>query len=202
MNHENFMQWVRTQLLPNLPPNSVLVLDNAAYHNVPVEKNITTASRKQEMLDWLDKHKISYAANLTKPELYEIIKLKKASIPARYKLDVLMEAHGHKVVRLPPYHPDLNAIEPVWAALKNDVAAKNTTFKLDDVEKLARQRFTELGPEMWKRQTERVKKTELTLWQKEIAMDAITDKSDLVFTVNTGSSDESESDLSGIDDLA
>lgn len=53
MNNENFMTWVQKQLLPNLPERSVLVIDNAAYHNVPIKKNITMGCKKEEMLNWL-----------------------------------------------------------------------------------------------------------------------------------------------------
>ena len=37
MNNENFMKWVNDQLLPNMPEKSVLVVDNASYHNVPIK---------------------------------------------------------------------------------------------------------------------------------------------------------------------
>jgi hypothetical protein len=40
MNHTNFMTWVRTKLLPNLPRQAVLLTDNASYHNV--KKKIKT----------------------------------------------------------------------------------------------------------------------------------------------------------------
>ncbi|KAI4455528.1 hypothetical protein MML48_9g00004442 [Holotrichia oblita] len=46
MNHENFMKWVKKQLLPNLPPKNVLVVDNASYHNVQIEKNPTSNTKK------------------------------------------------------------------------------------------------------------------------------------------------------------
>ncbi|KAJ8911544.1 hypothetical protein NQ315_012797 [Exocentrus adspersus] len=37
------------------------------------------------------------------------------------------------VLRLPPYHCELNPIELVWAQVKGDVARNNTSFKLSDV---------------------------------------------------------------------
>ena len=33
MNTEHYMEWFTQQLLPNLPPNSVIIVDNATYHN-------------------------------------------------------------------------------------------------------------------------------------------------------------------------
>lgn len=53
MNHVNFMQWVRKQLIPNLPKESALVIDNASYHNLQIDKGPTSCSKKQEMIRWL-----------------------------------------------------------------------------------------------------------------------------------------------------
>ena len=33
MNSEHFMEWFMKQLLPNIPDNAVIVVDNATYHN-------------------------------------------------------------------------------------------------------------------------------------------------------------------------
>lgn len=35
VSHKNYMKWVEEKLLPNLEKISVLVIDNASYHNVP-----------------------------------------------------------------------------------------------------------------------------------------------------------------------
>jgi hypothetical protein len=53
MNFQNFITWVNKQLLPNLPATSVLVIDNASYHNVKIEKDPNSNTRKQVMIDWL-----------------------------------------------------------------------------------------------------------------------------------------------------
>ncbi len=203
MNNENFMKWVTTQLLPNLPEKSVLVLDNAAYHNVTVEKNVTSSSRKQEMLDWLTKHNIPCNSSMTKVELYDLVKTHRPAIPPKYKLDELLESHGHTVLRLPPYHPELNPIEKIWANVKNFVASHNTTFQLDDVEKLARQRFEQLGAETWKPICDHVKEVEQKMMSHEFAIDTITDQSDLNFVVNGSSEDETDclSEESGVEEL-
>ncbi|KAK9694586.1 hypothetical protein QE152_g33454 [Popillia japonica] len=46
----------------------------APYHNVAVEKSVTTASKKAEMLKWLEVHNVQFEENLIKPELYALIK--------------------------------------------------------------------------------------------------------------------------------
>jgi transposase len=73
--------------------------------------------------------------------IYDIIKRhKKRHII--YKFDVLLERHGYNILRLPPYHPDLNPIEKIWASVKNSVAKKNVTFKLDNAKILAEHEFS------------------------------------------------------------
>ena len=47
MNTANFMEWFRERLIPNLPATSVIVLDNAKYHNSVVEKILTKSSTKR-----------------------------------------------------------------------------------------------------------------------------------------------------------
>uniref|UniRef100_A0A6P7H373 Uncharacterized protein LOC114346429 n=1 Tax=Diabrotica virgifera virgifera TaxID=50390 RepID=A0A6P7H373_DIAVI len=144
MNHLNFMKYVRSQLLPNLPKNSVLVVDNASYHNVTMEKNVTSGSRKDIMVKWLQEKSIPFPVNLTKPELYKIIQVHKPRFPPVYVLDHELEQHGHKVLRLPPYHPELNPIEKIWALVKGRVASHNTTCNINDVENIRKKKFSEV----------------------------------------------------------
>lgn len=127
MNWNNFSQWVRRQLIPNLPPRAVLVIDNASYHNLKSEKSITSQTKKADLINWLAKNKIPHDSKMTKPELYTLIKAHRP--PPNFLLDDLLEEHGHKVLRLPPYHPELNPIEKIWATVKNWVGQHNTTFK-------------------------------------------------------------------------
>ena len=64
-----FHEWAKTSLIPQLPANSVIILDNATSHK---------RSDTQE----------------------------------------LFASHGHTLLFLPPYSPDLNPIERTWAQLK------------------------------------------------------------------------------------
>lgn len=49
INHKNYMKWIENKLLFNLEKKSVLVIDNASYHNVEVEHAPTTATKKADM---------------------------------------------------------------------------------------------------------------------------------------------------------
>lgn len=112
-----------------------------------------------------------------------------------YRLDALLEEEGHVVLRLPPYHPQLNPIELIWATVKNWVAAHNTTFRMCDVEKLAREKFKDITVQEWKNICHHVKKIENEMMEKEGLIDDITEN--FSFTINTGSSEEGWSDNEG-----
>lgn len=64
-----FHTWMSVNLIPKLPKNAVLILDNASFHK-------------------------------------------------RKDTQMLLESHGHTLLFLPPYSPDLNPIEHTWAQLK------------------------------------------------------------------------------------
>ena len=50
-NIPHFMEWWKTQLLPNIPQKSIIVVDNASYHNGVVEKIPTKSSRYDSLAE-------------------------------------------------------------------------------------------------------------------------------------------------------
>lgn len=129
MNSVNFEKWIRERVLPSLPPNSVVVIDNAPYHAEQEDKVPNKSSTKNVMIEWLSRHGEEYDEKTTrKAALFEAIQRLK---PPRkvYKIDNLLKGQGHTVLRLPPYMCDLNAIEFAWAKVKQHVRSKNTTGK-------------------------------------------------------------------------
>lgn len=46
---ENYEKWLKDRLVPYLPPNSVVVLDNASYHNFQNDSAPNSNSRNIEM---------------------------------------------------------------------------------------------------------------------------------------------------------
>lgn len=140
VNSETYAKWLQEKLIPNLPPKSVVVVDNASYHNKQLNKCPSSSSTKAVMQAWLQENQIAFSQSMLKIELLELIKRHKP-VNTRYVIDDILTAHGHDILRLPPYHPELNAIELIWADVKNWVAANNVTFKFDDVESLTKQRL-------------------------------------------------------------
>lgn len=112
MNQQNYEKWVQEKLTPNLPPNSVVIFDNASYHNVILNKIPTSNTPKEEMKNWLDKEGIPYDAKMLKATLYELIKIAKPRT-VTYSVDKIFINAGHTPLRLPPYSPELNPIETI-----------------------------------------------------------------------------------------
>lgn len=187
MNFINYKKWLETSLIPNLPDNSVVVVDNASYHNVMSYKHPTSASRKCDMIQWLNERGITYDANYTKPELYNLVKLNKPK-HIQYSIDGIFAKKGHTVLRLPPYHPELNPIEKIWGIVKNRVASRNVTFHINDVEKLAREEFSNVKVEEWSETCRHVEDVEKDYIMKEHIMDDYCEE--FVINVNNDSEDD------------
>jgi len=124
MNSENFTKWFTEQLLPHLPPRSLIVMDNAPYHNELAEEAFPTPkTRKAQLRQWLlTHHPAQYGEDLLKPELYQ--RCKQLCPPPPRRLDRIAEAAGHTIIRTPPYHPELQPIETVWAVIKEYCATR------------------------------------------------------------------------------
>lgn len=67
--HHTVLTWIERCLLPELNPNSLIIMDNAPFHNKP-------------------------------------------------KMKAMLEEHGHTMLPLPTYSPDLNPIEQTFAIIK------------------------------------------------------------------------------------
>ena len=124
MNHELFSKWFSEQLLPNIPKHSLIIMDNAPYHNVLSPHSAPTAScKKDEIRVWLIKNRIPVREDCLKAELVEV--LDKVAPAPTYALDEFASEQGHEILRTPPYHPELQPIETCWAVVKNQIARKN-----------------------------------------------------------------------------
>ena len=87
------------------------------------------------MQDRLKSKSNEFSTGVLNPELWKIVKLHRSKFP-EYIFDDFAVMKGHTVLRLPPYHSDLNPIEMVWSIGKVHVAKHNTTYKLADVRTL------------------------------------------------------------------
>lgn len=109
MNSDIFREWF-LKMLNLLGEPSVIVMDNASYHSIELNKAPTTNSKKQIIQDWLNEKCIPFSPLETKVELLEKVKKNKKKERV-YELDEEAYKAGHEVVRLPPYHCQYNPIE-------------------------------------------------------------------------------------------
>ncbi len=121
MNWDNFSKWFETQLIPNIPSKSIIILDNAKYHNVLVKDSTPNkSSRKEQLQNWLTRNGYPWREDMLKAELLALCD-RFATAP-EYELDKLAEKHEMSILRTPPYHPELQPIETCWAVVKNHMA--------------------------------------------------------------------------------
>ena len=149
MNANVFENWFLEKLIPNLPEKSVVILDNASYHCRQVDKTPNMNTRKAEMLDFMKRNSITVPEPLpTKPVLLERIKM--TNIQKKFAIDSTAFENGHLVLRLPPYHCCLNAIELVWHQLKSKVRRQNVyADQPEKVLQLIKESCDEITGEHW-----------------------------------------------------
>jgi len=159
MDSHNFELWFKNTLLPNLKPNSVIVMDNAPYHS---RKLVTCPSRgrRAEVLQLLQDNgfaqfmkdrNLPFKPNeMTMSEIFALCKQHRAQFD-KYAVDEAAREKGHMVLRLPPYHCMFNAIEMLWSYQKNLVRQGSTWRTVEEAKKACQENFVKvlvggLGP--------------------------------------------------------
>lgn len=128
MNGDTIYDWF-FRFLPLLKENAVVVMDNAPYHSVKKRTFPLISWTKEKIIEWLEvrgkkidrpmvKHRLLEMAEEFRPQGNNCV------------IDELAKEHNKIVLRLPPYHCELNPIELAWASVKHHVKFNNSTFKL------------------------------------------------------------------------
>ncbi len=171
MNWDNFSKWFESQLLPNIQPNSIIILDNAKYHNVFVEDAFPTSkTTKQQMRDWLSKNDYPWTKDMLKAEL--LVFCKRLAPKPEFKLDKLSESYGHTILRTPQYHPELQPIETCWGVAKNYLA-DNCDFTMSNLKKLMPKAFSRVKPSTCRKLISKVVKQEDKFWNEDCRIEKI-----------------------------
>ena len=168
MNQELFTKWFMEKLLPNIPQKSLIIMDNASYHNVLSTHSAPTATCKKEKIRfWLAQNNIPLREDCLKVEMVEI--LSKISPSPTYDLDEIAAEDGHEILRTPPYHPELQPIETCWAVVKNkisrtcDFTMANLLNQLDDA-------FAGVTAKTCAGLTKKVREVEDTFWKEDAVL--------------------------------
>ncbi|GBM15792.1 hypothetical protein AVEN_262945-1 [Araneus ventricosus] len=88
----------------------------------------------------------------------------------------MAKVENKTVLRLLPYHCELNPIDLIWAQVKNFVPKENQTFKMPRVNDLCIQSISRIGVEEWKKCFKHVtNEVEKIIWDLDNAVDNIVD---------------------------
>jgi transposase len=169
MNGKLFEKWFIEKLIPNIPNNSIIIMDNASYHNILSDCSapISTSS-KERIREWLNANKTPCKDDCLKVELIEV--LKKLAPEPTYEIDLIAHKYGHKVVRTPPYHPELQPIEICWGVVKNEVA-RNCDFTMDNLNLQLDNAFEKVTADTCQKIIKKVRSVENAFWDEDAKLD-------------------------------
>lgn len=144
MNGDTFYEWF-VRILPLLKENAVVVMDNAPYHSVKKCLMLNMSWKKQNIIDWLESKGEIVTLPIIKIDLIKRVRALKSHYD-KYVIDEYAKEYNKLVLRLPPYHCELNPIELAWASVKSYVRTHNNTFKLKDVLELLKKGVEDVTP--------------------------------------------------------
>lgn len=157
-----------------------------------MEKTPSMSWKKAEIQNWLQSKNITFEGKEVKAQLMQKVKQIKHNYQS-YVIDKMAEEKGVTVLRLPPYHCELNPIELIWANIKGYVARHNTTFKFGDVKKLLEDGISQVTNNAWANCVKHVKEIEINMRGLDQTIDRTTDQFIIHLTDNSDSdSDSSE----------
>ncbi|XP_025191724.1 uncharacterized protein LOC112591976 [Melanaphis sacchari] len=196
INEKIFRKWMEG-VLPRLKSNSVVVMDNASYHCEKVDNAPSSDTPKADIIKWLTDKGVVIDKPIVIPELLQIVKRIKPQ-HEKYVIDELAKSHNHTILRLPPYHCELNPIKLAWSSVKKHVRTKNINCKLPIVKKLIKQGVNRVNSTMWKNFIQQTKDEEKKLYDIDFIIDEVltaeTSETVLTITGDTTSNSDSDSD--------
>ena len=169
MHAELFQKWFSEKLIPNIPDNSLIIMDNASYHNtLSLCSPPTPTCAKDKIWKWLMENNIPCERDCLKAELVEI--LKKIAPAPIYEVDEIAKKHSHEIMRTPPYHPELQPIEMCWGVVKNHIA-RNCDFTLSNLSSQLEEGFTMVKSSTCIKIIKKIKAKEDQFWEEDMQLD-------------------------------
>lgn len=165
MNWNNFSKWFQEQLLKNIPENSLIIMDNAAYHNVLAEEAFPKRGHSVKRLrEWLSDNQYPWTGDMLKSELFDLCS--RLAPKPEFLIDNIARQHGHTVLRTPPYHPELQPIETCWAIVKNHVAQHNDCT-MKKVKILLEEGFAKVTATTCQKLIKKINRQEDAFWEED-----------------------------------
>lgn len=134
-------------------------------------------SLKSHMQEWLTRHNVPFDESARKCDLMTLIN--QQNVEKQYRVDEIIKAEGHTVLRLPPYHPDLNPIELVWGDVKGELARTAIDSNLDKKKEVLTSLFANYSADKWRKCDDHVMKNEQEYYDTDRVFDDEVDR--LVF---------------------
>ena len=117
--------------------------------------------------------------------------IKASNFTPKYAVDEIVKVAGHEVVRLPPYHCELNPTELAWSQIKRYIKENNQLLTVSAVKDLTYKGFDQVGPAKWKNLIERA--FEDKYWPDGGLQEESIDESIDKFVIHVGRSDDESS---------
>ncbi|XP_069973641.1 uncharacterized protein [Penaeus vannamei] len=193
INDTCFHSWFQTQLLPNIPPHSLIVMDNAWYHSKILNKTPTVNSKKCEIIQWLTELDIAHDCSYTKFELLNLANAHKDKLV--YEIDQIACDAGHEVLRLPAYYYHFNPMERIWAQVKKEVrkSISNTEdHTFERLYKMIKCAIDRITTEDWRKSLRHMRHMEEKFRIKERAFEKLIENIVISQDVDSSESDNDE----------
>ncbi|XP_026815585.1 uncharacterized protein LOC113555472 [Rhopalosiphum maidis] len=173
INGDTFHDWF-TSILPLLKFNAVIVMDDAPYHSKKIYSCPTFSWKNQDIINWLEARGEIIDLPLVKQQLLQKVDKLKPLFDSCVIDDVARD-DNKIVLRLPPYHDELNPMKLAWSAINNHVQMCRATNKQMDVQRLLNEGLERVTPIMWINFDNRVKEVEDKFWKIDFMSDELLD---------------------------
>lgn len=180
MDENNFLKWFTTQLLPNIPDDAIIIMDNAPYHNMFLEDGVPPLSSKKVVLQqWLHENNIVFYHDFIRPQLVDLINQNRPSkvfkLDHILKVDPLYKDRNIEILRTPQYHPELQPIEKCWGVMKQYMA-QHCDFTLKGLRNNLETAWTKITSDNLKGILKKVADWENYHFEQDSLLDAVDDE--------------------------
>lgn len=215
MNAQHFEEWFR-KVLTILPPKSAVVIDQAPYHTMvdPETKNPTMSWLKGDIISWIVNKNIPLP-----PDATEFVKLTKSVLinharpyfrTPEKRLDQLTKELRPDVelIWLPVAHCELNAIELIWAYVKNKIAKVNRSNaeekgnSVNVTRDLCEETLQTVTPELWAKCVKHAIKVEDHYWEKDHLCDEIPLVQPIIVDLHSSDSESDDDNVELYEDFS
>lgn len=194
LNGETFREWMES-MLPRLKENSVIIMDNALHHSAKINEAPTSITKKPDIIKWLEDKGEVIDKPMVIPELLEMVKRLKP-LYEKYVIDEFVKVNNRIILRIPPYHCELNPIEQAWVSVKTHVRTNNKmTYTFPEVKRSLIEGVESVNAEKWKTFINNTKTEEIMFWEVDFIIDEVLDAEieNLTTTITRDTSSDSDS---------